>query len=900
MSDDIAAGSSEDDGDGSGHPYSLDNDPVYAETVEIRRRLAGVEPVDDPDDPTAAAAVERLGQARSGEWRAGEMSEWLREAPSPGPDSSELRGWLSTGQRKFGLRVLLIEPGGKRPAAMHPRGVHDATDCPVVLAGYLDEYAKVYPGQPVNVAVALGPSRLAVFDADLPGELSPLLDRLGVDTPTVRSPGSSPSRTRPDADGVAEWVRSHHGGGHVWLVVPEGVEVPRVRRRKGEQADLRHGDAYVLMPPSIRPPGPYEAVGVVGVLDDAVLGRIADMIDPGPARGDGSGTGARSGRRDRASQPGDRRFAAPGDTLRRSVAAWEDATPWGDLLAPHGWDWLERPDSCGCTVWTAPGTHASDRSATAHDNPDRSTCGVRLHVWTDDPGLELAAMLKTVRSESLSKLHVYAAYRTGGDVGAAIAELQLDAEGEGQAYDAGGPVPPLVESDASDDRPLNLPSEFWRARPVLSHIHAAAHRAALSPDAVLGAVLARLSARLDPAVTVETGIRSGVPLHLFVALVGPSGSGKTAAARFAEALLPDPDPVVVVDPDPESGADAPMLADPSVGLDGEPVMDTRVAEYGLGTGQGIAEAYMGSRAPASGKGRAVRTQVRTNVLLVCDEGASMLGMLDQSGSILASELRAAWAGALRGQANGRADTTRRVERYALGLIVGFQPAPFARLLSPIHIDLGTPQRFCALWAADESIPDVPPPDPGPLVVGELPTGPLILVSELQDEVRAHARSVQRGTVEVPPLESQRTSMVVRLAALLAILSGRTQLVDRSDWMLAERVYETSLGVQSVAARAGEEQEHEEADRRAELRRADVVSQALAVDERVDAANRMSQRIVAQLRDAGGSVVWRGRDGIRMRVKGADRRMADTVVRRLCETGQLIEDGLTLRLAGPVE
>lgn len=410
MHDDIAAGSPEDGDDGPALPYSIDR---------------------DPDDPDAAAAVERLERAPSGEWRAAEMTEWLHAAPPPGPDSAELRDWLFCGQRKLGLHFLLVEPGGKRPAAMHPHGVHDATDSPVALAAYLDRYAERYGDLPVNVAVALEPSRLAVFDADVPGELAPLLVRLGIADVTVRSPGSSPRRVK-DHDGIAYVDRAHHGGGHVWLVVPDGIEVPRVRHIRDEQADLRYGSAYVLMPPSIREPGPYEVIGAVGVLDDDTLARIADMVTPGPARGEGT----RSGGRDRSVRPDDPRFADPGDTLRRSVAEWEDSTPWGDLLAPHGWDSLDRPDGCGCDVWAAPGVHDSPRSATAHDNPDDQKCNVRLHIWTDDPGPEIAAMLDEVGSNSLSKLQVYAAYRTGGDIGAAIEALGLDAE-EGQPYDAG-------------------------------------------------------------------------------------------------------------------------------------------------------------------------------------------------------------------------------------------------------------------------------------------------------------------------------------------------------------------------------------------------------------------------------------------------------------------------------
>jgi hypothetical protein len=67
-------------------------------------------------------------------------------------------------------------------------------------------------------------------------------------------------------------------------------------------------------------------------------------------------------------------------------------------------------------------------------------------------------------------------------------------------------------------RPLSfdgcyLPADFWQARPELAHVQAAAHSRGRSPDAVLGAVLARLSADTPHPVQVPAvvGVRQGCP-----------------------------------------------------------------------------------------------------------------------------------------------------------------------------------------------------------------------------------------------------------------------------------------------------------------------------------------------------------------------------------------------------
>ena len=78
--------------------------------------------------------------------------------------------------------------------------------------------------------------------------------------------------------------------------------------------------------------------------------------------------------------------------------------------------------------------------------------------------------------------------------------------------------------------PPNLPDEFWASSPVLQHIREAAHSRCVSPDAVLGILLARRSAMAPVKLHCDAGLGPST-ITLFTAVCGESESGKTEAAR---------------------------------------------------------------------------------------------------------------------------------------------------------------------------------------------------------------------------------------------------------------------------------------------------------------------------------------------------------------------------------
>lgn len=362
--------------------------------------------------------------------RADSLARWLAAAPSADADTATLAGWLRDGCA-LGLHPLFIQPGGKEPVDLRtaaerreddgaaqdaaraagrrnwdkvkaPAGVHLATNDPDRLAEYQMRYRERFgEGCAVNIGVALGPSRVAVVDCDQAEEVSTLRNLLGLPedaAPTVRTPGAQ-------RDG--EWI--HRDGGHFWAVVPEDIDVP-TSRKLGRAGDLKGSGSYVLIPPSVRPEGAYAAAGSA-LRYGGALRVVVEASAP---------------------EPRSERSEAPDEGLALSVDSWAVSVPWGDLLERHGWSDTGRPDACGCPIWTAPGDHASPKSATAHDavcsiwDSDSDPENRPLRIWTDNPGPELEAWTASTGKTTLSKLQFVAIMEHGGNQGATIFALGID------------------------------------------------------------------------------------------------------------------------------------------------------------------------------------------------------------------------------------------------------------------------------------------------------------------------------------------------------------------------------------------------------------------------------------------------------------------------------------------
>lgn len=413
-----------------------------------------------------------------------------------------------------------------------------------------------------------------------------------------------------------------------------------------------------------------------------------------------------------------------------------------------------------------------------------------------------------------------------------------------------------------------IPEEFYAARPELQHIRQAGHSRTRSGDVALLSVLTRLSSLVSHRIRADTGIAGYASLNLFGGIIGPSGIGKSTGVEVADRLMP-----------------APAELDFRDGLP-------------LGSGEGLAEVFMGVVEEETGevrRGRGgtetpvtvnVRKQVRHNAFFYVDEGATITRLMkERSGSTLGETLRSAAVGQTLGQTNASKDTSRYIPSgsYSLGLLVGFQPETVTPLFD--EVAEGTPQRFVWVQVIDPAIPDLPPPWPGELTAwreaATCPSGDeasrFVLVSfdeSIKAELRAADLAKVRGHLdpsEFNQLDSQAPVMRVKLASLLAILAGRRH-VNVEDWQLALMLWQASCATRDAilaysAAQRRQEQEKRTTARIEEEVRVDHAKQ-LAEDARADrAVERLALRVAVRVREKGPQT----RRAIRDSTAGRDKR-----------------------------
>lgn len=442
-------------------------------------------------------------------------------------------------------------------------------------------------------------------------------------------------------------------------------------------------------------------------------------------------------------------------------------------------------------------------------------------------------------------------------------------------------------------RLAHLPAEFWGARDLFKQIWIAAKAEGTAPDAVLGAVLARASAMVSHELTFNSGKPGS--LNTFVNLVAPSGIGKTEAMRTAKRLISVPS----------------HLCD----RHGEINRD-RYREAALGSGEGMAEIFMGTKevdtgefhraGPSKGdpKTKPVRMMIRNNAFLHLDEGEVLSRMMERRGATVGTTIRSAWTGAQLGQSNAAEVTTRDIPdgSYALGLLIGYQPHAAQEMLADGKG--GTPQRFLWLSALDPDMADAPS-EPPPMFklplcdgYGNAVHGVIQFPQEIKQALWDALKAKNEMKIAVAELDSHEPLMRCKLAALLCALDGR-MLVDRDDWRLAGLIWSVSCAVRDRLVEFGRQQKvrerETERDRHAELVAAGEVAK-IEVNERVVAyARQVAARVAAAEVDQPFATL--GRSEERRRIKSALRGTWDAGLEYARARGwiELIEDGARIAL-----
>ncbi|WP_164517888.1 bifunctional DNA primase/polymerase [Mycobacterium sp. P7213] len=863
--------------------------------------------------------------------RARLLTALLADAPDDATGHEAVRKYVHR-LAEAGLAVLFVWPGSKVPADMRspqrrsaddkaaraaakvagrrgwdtvksPAGLALATTDTDVLDGYLDRYVKTfadrYPeGVPVSLAVEVGGSELVVVDCDTAVQMQRWRDIATEDI----APGTLPTVISPGQLGPDGVTRVHSDGGHWWFTVPDGVRLP-AGPGCGALTDGDDGFAvlwdrrYVLVPPSVREEGSYATAGEVRELPPWLAEAITDH---GRARVERAERG---------------RAVTSGNTVER----WGASATWAEILAPTGWSPTGKVDGCGCETWTAPGAHASAKSATAHepgcgrmDTPDPG-----LNIWTDHD-IEPFGPVVAKHGSYVTRLRAVAATHYDNDLEAAMDALNDAYDGLALTDDDvvfldsyRKDVPPEVDeidtddADDDDEAPtLTLSREFWSRHPRLQLFHDMCLSHTTAPDAALGFALVRLAAHTPPDVRVSTGVRFSLPLNMFAFATSTTGAGKTTAANAAEELV-----VFRL-----GWGDDPMACPVKTGDD-----DAAFPALGsLKTGEGLVEAYYGERTITIGtnkngspKTKTVRSVVRSNLLTTNDEGRTVVTQINDEKASLGATLREMWSGSTVGASLADRGRDRLLRRgtYSLGVVIGTQQSVLGDLVTRTNIDEGTVQRFLMVWSK-----------PGPYVTAELlaavageyaplevkvPTMPLRLCAPLREQIKRTntetflAQDAGPGTDpdehSLAGLDSQRTAMVAKLAALLAVFLGAgddpTASLDPDDpaylavgeleWQLAEELFAVSCAIATDAATRRRARRAKTARAERAVARAEHVAD---VEARTTPQGRARAKLIGALTGMG-RVRWSGKKGLRNRMFNGNKEAA-AELDRMIESGQV--------------
>ena len=307
--------------------------------------------------------------------------------------------------------------------------------------------------------------------------------------------------------------------------------------------------------------------------------------------------------------------------------------------------------------------------------------------------------------------------------------------------------------------PINLPAEFWEARPRFRQLRDYAWYNRLSPDALLGVCLARTAAFVAAGTMLYSKPDGCVP-NLFSATVGNPGAGKTGVPKIARRIVPQP-PVPLDAPEPVDGNT-------------------------IGSGEGLLQAYLKWNI----KEHALE-QVTFNAYVVADEGPIIKSIEDRTGSSLGPILCTIFTGEPTGTLNASKGAQRHISDYHLGLAINLTPEATKHILSKDKY--GTPQRFLWNSATDASMPLNVPATECPVI--NLPTEVrhITFAAPILAEIDKALHARVTGREEVALLDAHVSWIQCKVAALFALWEDRST-VSKKDWRLAAMVVKASCAV----------------------------------------------------------------------------------------------------------
>ena len=347
------------------------------------------------------------------------------------------------------------------------------------------------------------------------------------------------------------------------------------------------------------------------------------------------------------------------------------------------------------------------------------------------------------------------------------------------------PIDPILQRCCTEPTRIHTPTTtLWDERAWLRWCNDTGLARGVSRTALLGALLARISAEISPDIKIETPIGgSGTQLNLFVLLVGASGTGKTIAnGTIANAYT------------------------------------WTAGELRIGSGEGIAAAFTERKTSKDDDGEKITFASRYawRRYAWIDEYAALMSQKQRAGATIGAELRTAWSGDRLGMDYRNQDARLPVEKgtYRLSIAAGIQPSLAGDVFA--GSDVGDLQRWLWFHATD------------PALAGTIENGEFIKLTS--EEIKLDTKFARENVNSVDTLggptiipisktindelwrdhidrqaggdqdhDSHRNHQRLRVAGVLALVEGRNH-VDDEDWRLAGDILqlsdETRLSVQN--------------------------------------------------------------------------------------------------------
>ena len=463
------------------------------------------------------------------------------------------------------------------------------------------------------------------------------------------------------------------GGFHLFFDVPDGTGRTGPHTL-GQGIDTRDGSGYVVVPPS-------------RLRDDD--GEIITYR--------ASKTAALALNRPHAGPLWLLELLEPPEPLTAAMRRHPSQQPVGVLnlgdsvadKARHDWDWPVELEADGWTLgrrqgdqsqWTRPGKSVREgNSATLHE-PD----GPFVVYSTSVPMGGVAG--RGVRS--YSPWDYIVTFRAGGDTKVAAALVRGATPGRAAT------ASPSPQGD--DTSQLFPPLDFYDQRPWMAACRQQAQAVGGSPSAHLLAYLCRWATLIPPGYSIPPINGAPSSFDLLSVIAGTSGAGKTSPMRNVARMLPV------------------TREDLRMGL-------------GIGSGEGIIEAFYGIQISEDDKGKAHKERAKTiaGVNFAVSEGLIFAELAGRGGTTHVTRLCDAWSGAALSTANASAETFRHIaeDQYRLTLMMGIQADQAHLLMTDSAASQGFVGRLLFAWAEEPRVS--PRPDPPEMIVLPVPPGAVI-------------------------------------------------------------------------------------------------------------------------------------------------------------------------------